>query len=279
MTGDQETDDASENGPLPNAPDADAAPAQPWQRPVRRHRWLARIVGVAALAVPALIAVNVVLSATGGKDDQTVDHRLVDALRYDGEGHPLVRAPNANVGAVRRREWRVCGQTCDRVSGHAKVFRPGGVLAGSRVEVRVVGAGREATVVTPGWDGQLTALRRPTLHGRPQVGSVVGATAGKWTGGWIGAATLVGLRACPTKQSSGRCVALTGSILAPGRKAERTIPSAFRGWWIGAIEWNVPPGRRFDDADPGDPADPKGAQRAPTVGATVVAGPLQGPVR
>lgn len=252
---------------------------EPWQPPVRRHRWVARIVGLAALAIPTIVVGSVALRATGLQPEAKVDDRLIGALRYDGEGDPLVRTPKAGVGSVVRREWRVCGKSCDAISGRGKEFRPGEVLAGSRVQVRVVGSSGEATIETPGWDGQLRALRRPTITGSARIGSVVEANPGKWTGGWLGAETFTGLRACPTRQGGGKCVALTASALGLSDTRKRTLPASFRGWWIGAIEWHVPPGRNVTTRADQDPASPTSAERAPTPGATVKVGPLEGPVR
>lgn len=274
-------DDDGDGEEPPDDEPADLEPivVEPWQPPVRRHRWLARIVGVAALAVPAIVVGTVALRATGLDPASKVDERLVGALRYDGDGNPLVRTPKADVGTVQRREWRVCGKACDKISGRGEEFRPGEVLAGSRVQVREIGTGGEATIETPGWDGQLRALRRPTITGSPRIGSVVEANPGKWTGGWLGADTFTGLRACPTRQGGGRCIAFTASALGMGDTSERTIPAAFRGWWIGAIEWHVPPGRVITTRVDQDPATPGAGERAPTPGATVKVGPLQGPVR
>lgn len=283
--------EADADPPADADPDADAEPeadpedepepivVEPWQPPVRKHRWTARLVGLLALGIPAVVVGSVVVRATGLQPEAKIDERLIGALRYDGEGDPLVRAPKADVGAVSRREWRVCGKSCDRISGRGKQFRPGEVLAGSRVEVRVVGASGEATIVTPGWDGQLRALRRPTMTGSPRVGTTVEANPGKWTGGWLGAEQFVGLRACPTLKGGGRCIAFTASALGGADSSARTIPAAFRGWWIGAIEWHVPPGRVVRAQAATDPARPQDGERAPTPGATVKVGPLQGPIR
>lgn len=273
-------DEAADDGE-PVDPDDRFAPivVEPWQPPVRRHRWTKRLVGLLALGIPVVVVGSVVVRATGLQPESKVDQRLAGALRYDGEGNPLVRAPKADVGTVRRREWRVCGKSCDRISGRGKQFRPGEVLAGSRVEVRVVGTGGAATIVTPGWDGQLRALRRPTMTGSPRVGGTVEANPGKWTGGWLGAEQLVGLRACPTLKGGGRCIAFTASALGGADSSSRTIPAAFRGWWIGAIEWHVPPGRVVRAQSETDPARPQDGERAPTPGATVKVGPLQGPIR
>lgn len=272
--------DADGDQPSDDEP-ADLEPiiVEPWQPPVRRHRWLARLVGVAALAVPTIVVGTVALRATGLDPASTVDERLEDALRYDGDGNPLVRSPQVDVGTVQRRQWRVCGKACDKVSGRGEEFRPGEVLAGSRVQVRVIGTSGEATIETPGWDGTLKALRRPVLIGSPRIGSTVEAAAGKWTGGWLGGDTLTGVRACPTRQGGGRCIAFTVSVLGKSDTSKRTIPAAFRGWWIGAIEWHVPPSRTFTADAPSDPARPEFGLRAPTPGATVKVGPLQGPVR
>jgi hypothetical protein len=252
---------------------------EPWQPPVRKRRWAARLVGLLAVGIPVVVVGSVVVRATGLQPETKVDERLIGALRYDGEGDPLVRAPKADLGAVSRREWRVCGKSCDRISGRGKEFRPGEVLAGSRVEVRVVGTRGEATIKTPGWDGQLRALRRPTMTGSPRIGSTVEANPGKWTGGWLGAEQFIGLRACPTLKGGGRCIAFTASALGASDESKRTIPAAFRGWWIGAIEWHVPPGRVVSAEASGDPARPQDGERAPTPGATVKVGPLQGPIR
>ncbi len=205
---------------------------------------------------PTIVVGSVALRATGLQPEAKVDDRLIGALRYDGEGDPLVRTPKAGVGSVVRREWRVCGKSCDAISGRGKEFRPGEVLAGSRVQVRVVGSSGEATIETPGWDGQLRALRRPTITGSARIGSVVEANPGKWTGGWLGAETFTGLRACPTRQGGGKCVALTASALGLSDTRKRTLPASFRGWWIGAIEWHVRPGGTSPRAPIRNPASP-----------------------
>lgn len=260
---------------------AEPVVVEPWQPPARRHKWLMRLLVPLAVGIPAAVAGNVVLQASGLKDSVDVDPRLAGALRYDSKGDPLVKTPDAKIGTVRARAWRVCGKTCDKVSGRGAEFRPGEVLAGSRVQVQLRGSSGEATIETPGWDGRLQALRRPTLSGQPRIGATVRAARGKWTGGWLGGQTLIGIRACPTSTPGGRCVALTSSILAPDSgQPERVIPAAFRGWWIGAIEWHVPPGRAFAESEgTGDPATPKQGVRSPTQGATVAVGPLRGPIR
>ncbi len=273
LVDDEDGDRVEDDGPL------EPIVVEPWQPPVRRHRWLARLVGVAALAIPTAVAASVALRATGLQPEQKLDERLIGALRYDGEGNPLVRSPKTDVGTVQRREWRVCGKSCDQVSGRGKEFRPGEVLAGSRVQVRVIGTGGEETIETPGWDGQLKALRRPTMSGEPRVGATVEASPAKWTGGWLEGDDYTGLRACPTRAGGGKCVAFTISTLGVSDRSRRTIPAAFRGWWIGAIEWHVPPGRVITATTDRDPETPDRAERAPAPGATVKVGPLQGPIR
>ncbi|MFT4034631.1 MAG: hypothetical protein QM679_03535 [Patulibacter sp.] len=264
-----------------DAAEADELPAEPfapWAPPPRRHRWLSRIVVLTAVLLPAFVVFTVVKRATGIGETAPVDRRLVGALRYDVNGDPLVLRPVMRVGTVQRRVWKVCGSACERSNATGPRFAPGEVLAGSHIELRVVGSKGEATVATPTWDGRLKALARPTLTGSPRVGVTVSANGGRWTGGWIGGRRLLGIRACPTQAGGGRCVALTASAISPGHDPQRVIPASFRGWWIGAIEWSVPPGRTFGE-QVSDPARPAGAPRAPLRSVAVSTGPLDGPIR
>lgn len=269
--------DAPADASDPPGADAEPIAVEPWAPPKRRFKWIARILVPLVVAVPAVAIVMVLSHSDDGGAD--LDPALVGALRYDAKGEPVVLMPAVDVGTVRRRQWRVCGAECDPVSGRGTRFEPGDVLAGSRVELHVVGSKGEQTVKTPNWDGQLKILSRPAMIGDPVVGTEVSATAGQWTGGWVGGEPLLGLRACPTKQGGGKCVAFTASILQGGERARRTIPASFRGWYLGAIEWQVPPGRKASATKPVDPATPKTAQQAPQRSSTVALGPLDGPIR
>ncbi|MBO9533383.1 MAG: hypothetical protein J7513_10460 [Solirubrobacteraceae bacterium] len=252
---------------------------EPWAPPRRRHKWLARLLVPFTVLIPAVVIFTVVKQATSTDEKDEVDTRLADKLRYDGDGNPVVLAPALGLGPTKSRQWRVCGAECDKVSGRGADFRPGEVLAGSRVEVKVVAERGTADVVTPGWDGQLRLINRPTLTGSPAIGSTITANPGKWTGGWLGATTQLGIRACPTQAGGGKCIAFTASILDRSQKPVRSIPASFKGWWIGAIEWQVPPGRTFRAANFADPKSPEGAEPAPLRSIAVATGPLDGPIR
>ena len=282
-----EASEGSEDGDEPEPDDGQATPAYealpPWERPKRRFRWVARIVVLIAVLVPAFVVGKVILGATGVQKDDgpKVDARLAGALRYDSSGNALVLAPTANlgVGSIRRRTWRVCGEKCDKASGHGTRFTPGVVKGGSRVELTVTGTKGTRLIKTPDWNGQLTVRNPPVLKGDLRVGATVSAEGGDWIGGWTGGITRLGLRACPTAKSSGKCVAFTASILGEGHEAKRLIPDSFRGWWIGALEWKVPPLRETKKTQVAtDPTKPAGAPRAPLPSVTVAAGELVGPV-
>ncbi|MEH3053639.1 MAG: hypothetical protein PGN13_06445 [Patulibacter minatonensis] len=60
---------------------------------------------------------------------------------------------------------------------------------------------------------------------------------------------------------------------------QRTIPAAFKGWWIGAVEWRLPPLRGVRAELTSDPATPKAALAAPAPSVAVSVGKLVGPIR
>ncbi|MEH3053638.1 MAG: hypothetical protein PGN13_06440 [Patulibacter minatonensis] len=93
-----EASDEESDEPLALEDDPDAY--VPWTPPERRHRGVKRLIGLVALAVPAVVVGTTLANMPGVGKPRPADERWAGSLRYDGSGDPLLRAPGLSVGKI-----------------------------------------------------------------------------------------------------------------------------------------------------------------------------------
>lgn len=90
----------------------------------------------------------------------------------------------------------------------------------------------------------------PSVRGTPRAGHAVRLRGGSWPDRPDAGAVWTGLRACPTRTDSDRCVALTDFTKSPGRPATADDPrpalnapvridARYLGWYVGAVDLHV----------------------------------------
>jgi hypothetical protein len=103
-------------------------------------------------------------------------------------------------------------------------------------------------------------------HGKLAVGDRISVSAGAWPDAPPGAAIATGLRACPTRSNTSKCVALT-TFGKPATTASKTLTHHQLGWYVGSVDEHLWPN--------GTALVPSTVEtRLPAAGPTVVYGPL-----
>ncbi len=131
---------------------------------------------------------------------------------------------------------------------------------------------------TPKWQGRVRNTQRPSLRGTPAVGSTVTPVKGRWTGGWTGSGSSIGVRACRTAAGDG-CVAMTPSFHHGQGSKKAEIRPSYRGWFVGAIEMSGGYLNTVPDVGHVSYPDPSQADPTPRPAAAVAVSPLVGPVQ
>jgi hypothetical protein len=215
---------------------------------------------------------------------------------YDQNGNPLIGAnfrPKANLASP---SWETCpppnASTCTPASTDAQSLEPGPSPAGTVFQATATYEGHTYTARSAVWLGQVRAIHRPRLEGRPQTGSMVMAKPARWHGGWrpdpgykpqLGAMSggrlpafdFLSVEACRTKSAS-RCINLTagGSSRASAQQPVR-VTRRFIGWYLFAFDERLPADTVFDAPAYGSPGAVPPLKLGPTVGRSGPSGPVR----
>jgi hypothetical protein len=215
---------------------------------------------------------------------------------YDQNGNPVVGAnfrPKANLASP---SWEICSppnaSTCTPANSDLQSLEPGPSPAGTVFQATATYEGHTYTARTAVWLGQVRAIRRPRLEGRPQTGRLVMANPALWHGGWqpdpaykpqLGALSggrlpafdFLSVEACRTRSAS-RCINLSagGPSRASAQQPVR-VARRFIGWYLFAFDERLPADTVFDAPAYGTPGAVPPLKLGPTVARSEPVGPVR----
>lgn len=197
---------------------------------------------------------------------------------YDKAGQPSLTANFFPDGSLARPGWSVCDEAgrCTPGPQSRAVWNPGPTRSGATFEAHATYLGTGYTARSPRWLGALRNVRRPTLAGRPAVGSVLRPVGGTWAGGWDRAGDYSRLRVevCRTRAARS-CLTLSAQGEDyPGHGAPPTLSRRYVGWYAFAVDQRFAPGTVF-----GGVGYAKSERIPPAkIGPTVVRSSARGPI-
>jgi hypothetical protein len=239
---------------------------------------------LAACAVPAL-AVQV-------RPHYSVDIQAV----YDQNGNPSLVANFAPNGALATPRWSICpppnSSTCTPASSTSQELTPGPTRAGTVFQASAVYMGTTYTGISAVWEGQLHAVRAPTLKGEPRVGARVSPTVATWQGGWqtqlnyqrpqdgaqsggrAPAIDQLRVEACRTRKGT-HCLNLSQVTSAGSSNGSAVrIGRRFKGWYLFALDQRFSGDAAFATPAYRSPEDAPTLKVGPTVARSAAYGPV-----